>query len=77
MMLEALVKAGLVSQEALTAREFEERLPDIRRRIRLLREGRAAYVQTVSEMATRVDTDPKVLARVRRSIQEKIRKGIF
>lgn len=79
-MLSAMVQSGLVKKSVLENVEFQERLPEIRREIRMIRERRAEYVAskvTVEKLAEKVSTDSRILERVRRSIIEKTRKGLI
>ena len=79
-MLNALVSASLVDSKVLSRKEFEDRLPEIKRSIALIRANRAEKVAqqfTVENMSQKVNTDLKILERVRRSLIEKTRKGLI
>jgi hypothetical protein len=79
-MLNALVSAQLVDSKVLSKKEFEDRLPEIRRSVLLIRANRAERVSqqfSVENMQKKVNTDPAILARVQRTLVEKTRKGLI
>jgi len=79
-MLNALVNSGLVEQKILREKEFQDRLPEIKRSIALIRANRAERVReqfSPENMAKKVNTDMAILARVQRTLVEKTRKGLI